>query len=140
MADIPKSRNGGGALGHPPPFRLATLRQRSEFLAAAAGRRAHGAGFTLQHRKPEGGQALRFGFTVTKKTGNAPERNRIRRRLREAIRRAGADLDGIGGDFVIIGRREALTVPFDGLVRGLSEAIRRLAERSGQPPRPKAAS
>jgi ribonuclease P protein component len=69
---------------------------------------------------------------VTKKTGNAPERNRIRRRLREAIRRAGADLDGIGGDFVIIGRREALTVPFDGLVRGLSEAIRRLAE-GGRP-------
>ncbi len=51
---------------------------------------------------------LRFGFTVTKKTGNAPERNRIRRRLREAVRRAGEGLEGIGGDFVLIGRREAL--------------------------------
>ena len=139
MADILKSRIGGGALGHPPPFRLVTLSQRPEFLAAAAGRRAHGPGFTLQHRKPEGELPLRFGFTVTKKTGNAPERNRIRRRLREAIRRAGADFVGIGGDFVIIGRREALTVPFDSLVEGLAEAIRRLAKGGGQPPRPKAA-
>jgi ribonuclease P protein component len=134
-----KSRNGGGALGRPPLFRLATLRQRSEFLAAATGRRAHGSGFTLQHRKPEGELPLRFGFTVTKKTGNAPERNRIRRRLREAIRCAGPDFVGIGGDFVIIGRREALTVPFDSLVKGLAESIRRLATGGGQPPRPKAA-
>lgn len=83
---------------------------------------------------------LRFGFTVTKKTGNAPERNRIRRRLREAVRQAGPTLPGIGGDFVLIGRREALTVPFGTLVNALSEAVRRLASGGGQPPRPKAPS
>jgi ribonuclease P protein component len=132
--------NGGGALGHPPSFRLVTLRQRSDFLAAATGRRAHGPGFTCQHRKPDGEMPLRFGFTVTKKTGNAPERNRIRRRLREAVRRAGEGLEGIGGDFVLIGRREALGVPFETLVKGLSEAIRRLAQGGGQPPRPNRAS
>jgi ribonuclease P protein component len=119
---------------------LVILRQRSEFLAAATGRRSHGAGFTCQHRKPEGEMPLRFGFTVTKKTGNAPERNRIRRRLREAVRRAGAELHGIGGDFVLIGRREALTVPFETLVSALKEAIRRLAQGGGQPPRPNRAS
>ncbi len=90
--------NGGRGLGpsalvsfgHPAPAFGIPCR--------ATGRRAHGPGFTCQHRKPEGEMPLRFGFTVTKKTGNAPERNRIRRRLREAVRRAGEGLEGIGGD------------------------------------------
>lgn len=124
-------------MGQPPCFRLVILRQRAEFLSAGTGRRAHGPGFTCQHRKPEVDLPLRFGFTVTKKTGNAPERNRIRRRLREAVRKAGPWLDGIGGDFVLIGRREALTVPFEAMVAGISEAIRRLASGGGQPSRPK---
>ena len=34
--------------------------------------------------------SARVGFTVTKKIGDAVERNRIRRRLKEALRRAGA--------------------------------------------------
>ena len=38
----------------------------------------------------------RVGFTVSKKVGNAVERNRVRRRLREIVRRSAADRPAAG--------------------------------------------
>lgn len=72
----------------PKPNRWLT--RRREFLAAAKGRRHHAALFTIQalRRSPLEGPA-RFGLTVTGKTGNAVERNRIKRRLRAAIQAVG---------------------------------------------------
>ncbi|HEY4181035.1 MAG TPA: ribonuclease P protein component [Kofleriaceae bacterium] len=64
------------------------LRQRSEFLAVQeTGSKVHGKhvlGIALQRTSP----ALpgRLGLTVTKKVGNSPVRNRIRRLLREWLR------------------------------------------------------
>ena len=56
--------------------------------------------------------AARVGFTVTKKVGNAVVRNRIRRRLKEAVRvHAAGDMQP-GNDYVIVGREEVLTAPF----------------------------
>lgn len=65
------------------------------------------------------------GFTVTKKVGNAPQRNRIKRRLRAAVRaRAGRFV--AGHDYVLIGRRECLNEPFDALVDGLDRSLERI--------------
>jgi ribonuclease P protein component len=61
------------------------LKKRSEFLRAARGNRAGRSAFSLQAIAAQAAEPG-VGFTVTKKTGNAPERNRIRRRLREAAR------------------------------------------------------
>ena len=58
------------------------------------------------------GGAARVGFTVTKKVGNAVVRNRIRRRLKEAVRVHAADDMQPGNDYVIVGREEVLTAPF----------------------------
>ncbi len=60
----------------------------------------------LDKEKPD---ALpRIGFTVTKKVGNAAVRNRVRRRLKEAVRQnAAADMRP-GHDYVMVGRREVL--------------------------------
>ena len=58
--------------------------------------------------------APRFGFTVTKKVGNSVIRNRIRRRLREAIRLTDpTSPPKPGHDYVLVARIEALTAPFD---------------------------
>ena len=74
------------AAGAPRPGRLT---KRAEFLAAASGRRFHTERMTVQGRLRDGdGAGLRFGLTVTKKVGHATERNRIKRRLRAAIRDA----------------------------------------------------
>jgi ribonuclease P protein component len=103
--------------------RFGRLRRRSEFLEAATGQRLNARGFALQafNRGPTG--EPRFGFTVTKKTGNAVERVRIRRRLKEAIRTAGALPVREGHDYVLVARREALTIPFIELSAEIGRAL-----------------
>jgi ribonuclease P protein component len=62
------------------------LKKRRDFLRVASrGRRAARPGLVLQAAAGDPG-ALRVGFTVTKKVGNAVVRNRARRRLKEAAR------------------------------------------------------
>ncbi|ODN69169.1 Ribonuclease P protein component [Methylobrevis pamukkalensis] len=111
------------------------LKKRAEFLKVARGARTPRRGFLLQSmpRGPEADGAARFGYTVTKKIGNSVERNRIRRRLREAVRLHGAAVAAEGIDHVLIGRRAALTVPFADLVNDLLSALR--AARKAHDPR-----
>jgi ribonuclease P protein component len=103
---------------------LRRLLKRSEFLRAARGNRAGRSAFLLQAIGQET-EEPGLGFTVTKKTGNAPERNRIKRRLREAARACEASFQP-RHDYVLIGRREALTQPFGVLVQDLSAAIAKI--------------
>ena len=63
------------------------LKQRADFLAAATGTRAPAAAFVLQARKRADEGPARVGLTVSKKVGNAVERNRVRRRLRDRVDR-----------------------------------------------------
>ena len=62
------------------------LKQRADFLAAAKGSKVAASAFVLQARKRTDDGPVRFGFTVSRKVGNAVERNRVRRRLREIVR------------------------------------------------------
>ena len=116
-----------------PPGRL---KRRAEFLAAAAkGRKVATHGLVLQALKRDDDGPGRLGFTVTKKVGNAVVRNRIRRRLREAIKRTspGAALDD--HDYVVMAREAALRVEFAALVESLGRAfaeIRRAKPRPGK--------
>jgi ribonuclease P protein component len=107
------------------------LRQRADFLAVANGARVNSAAFTLQGRLRDDPGPIRVGFTVTKKNGNAPERNRIRRRLREAVRRIDAVAMRPHHDYVLVGRRAALTVDFNAVIEDLRSALQRL----DRPPR-----
>lgn len=99
------------------------LKKRAQFLKAARGTKVARRGFVLQAvavADPQPG----VGYTVTKKVGNAPERNRIKRRLREVVRASSTRL-AAGHDYVLIGRRESLTEPFDALVEDLNKALKR---------------
>ncbi len=100
------------------------LRKRAEFLAVRRGDKRRGRLFLLEvlDRGDEG--APRVGFTVTRKVGNAVERNRIRRRLKEAVRLDAAGDMAAGKDYVIVGRSEILSVPFDELKAELSRRIK----------------
>ena len=112
---------------------LRRLVKRSEFLKAARGNRAGRSAFLLQaigSEQPEPG----IGFTVTKKSGNAPERNRIRRRLRAAARACETRFQP-QNDYVLVGRRDALSIPFDKLVGELSSAITKIHANRAEGPR-----
>jgi ribonuclease P protein component len=101
------------------------LRRRREFLAAAAGRKFHGPLFSLQVRVRDDEDAPRIGLTVTKREGGAAERNRIRRRLRAAVRDVLPRDGRAGHDYVIIARRSVLAASYPGLVGELGAALRR---------------
>jgi ribonuclease P protein component len=106
------------------------LRRRADFLAAAAGIKSPTAGFVLQVRPRGDGSPARVGFTVTRKVGTAVERNRVRRRLKEAVRLAAATGLPAGNDYVLVGRRTALSLPFEQILNDFKRALGRL--RLGQ--------
>lgn len=71
------------------------------------------------------GAAPRVGFTVTKKVGNAVVRNRIRRRLKEALRVHAAGDMRPGSDYVIVGREDVLAAPFAEISAEISRRLRK---------------
>lgn len=118
------------------------LRRRPEFVAVAKGARANTDAFGLQTRRRPAdcdentaGAPPRFGLTVTKKVApRAVDRNRMRRRLREALR-LGAALSGAAGhDYVIVGRQPLLSIRFDDLRAGLAEGLEAVTRRSARRP------
>ncbi len=70
------------------------------------------------------GGTPRAGFTVTKKVGNAVVRNRVRRRLKEALRVHAAGDMAPGNDYVIVGRQEVLSAPFAQIAAELTRRMR----------------
>ncbi|WP_127520792.1 ribonuclease P protein component [Mesorhizobium sp. Z1-4] len=101
------------------------LRKRAEFLAARKGEKRRGPLFLMEVLERGDDAPPRFGLTVTKKTGHAVIRNRIRRRLREAIRTHAADDMSGGNDYVIVGRADILEASFDRLKAELSRRMRK---------------
>lgn len=105
--------------------KLGRLEKRAEFLSVRAGEKRRGPLFLLETRTYENGKEHgRFGLTVSKKCGNAVVRNRIRRRLGEAMRlHAAVDMDA-QSDYVIVARRDVLNAPFLVLANELKRRIR----------------
>jgi len=107
----------------------AHLRKRAEFLAVQKGERRRGRYFLLEVKKqpfPAQGQILppaRIGYTVSKKNGNAVKRNRIKRRLREAVRLHVGNLLEAGTDYVIVARPELANLPFTILIDELKNRV-----------------
>lgn len=107
-----------------PEATLRRLKRRSQFLKAARGNRAGRSAFGLQAIAcPENEPGI--GYTVTKKVGNSPERNRMKRRLRAAAAACARDFKP-GHDYVLLARREALSHPFEKMVADLSGLIARV--------------
>jgi ribonuclease P protein component len=102
------------------------LRQRADFLAVADGARANGPAFVVQRRERQDQGPIRIGFTVTKKQGTATERNRIRRRLRALVERADPLSMRPHSDYVLVGRRDALSRDFTTMLDDLKGALVRL--------------
>ncbi len=109
------------------------LRQRADFLAVANGARVNSAAFAVQSRRRDDGGPTRVGFTVTRKNGTATERNRIRRRLRELVKRLDVISMRPHSDYVLVGRRAALNRGFAAMLDDLRAALHRLDRQAPIP-------
>jgi ribonuclease P protein component len=118
------------------------LKQRRDFLAAATGASVSTPGFIVQERRRDDGGPVRVGFTVSRKVGGAVERNRLRRQLKELVRLSATTGLNPGSDYVLIGRRAGLEIPFVKLTVDFAGALKRLEKKrsGGSGPTSKAAS
>ena len=110
------------------------LKKRADFLACAQAPSCARGAVVVQAR-PRGDERplVRAGFTATKRIGGAVERNRAKRRMREAARLLLPGLAHPGYDYVFIARGGATTRPWVRLLDDVKSALIRLAaERDGR--------
>jgi ribonuclease P protein component len=118
--------------------RLVTLKRRPQFLRLRKGARWATAAFVLEAKRRDdetaaGPEHARFGFTVTKQVGKAVERNRIRRRLKAAVKDVQMAHARRDFDYVLIARRPALTSAYSVLVSDLVAALERVHRGRARP-------
>lgn len=115
--------------------RLSTLKRHAQFQRVRKGSRWATGAFVLEAKSRDDETApdeARFGFTVTKKIGGAVERNRVRRRLRAAVRGLQKDHARPDFDYVLIARRPALDIAFSALAAELEKAFNRVHRPAGR--------
>ncbi|WP_455465705.1 ribonuclease P protein component [Bartonella sp. B39] len=109
---------------------LCRIRKRADFLAVRTGEKRRGPLFLLEVKSHEqtaemkSSLVARIGFTVTRKNGNAVKRNRIKRRLREAVRVGLTNNIEAGTDYVIVAHPDVLHAPFTSLISELNRRIK----------------
>lgn len=87
-------------------------------------------GFVLLMRpRGDGDEAMRIGYTVSKKVGNAVVRNRMKRRLR-ALAAELLPTSGVpGADHVLIGRQSGIERDYAQLRAELTKALGKVARQ-----------
>lgn len=98
----------------------------------AQNRRWHGR-FMVLFLRSAPDASLRLGVVASKKVGNAPERARAKRRLREAFRRHRAAFSARTEDVVLVARRSILAAPWNEVV---AELLKLAAQAGLTPPAP----
>lgn len=89
------------------------------------GRRHFAAHMTVFYLERGEGQGPRVGLTVGRVLGGSVQRNRIKRRLREAVRASLQDL-GLAVDVVINPKKSALTAEFAALREEVARAFEKI--------------
>jgi ribonuclease P protein component len=134
---LPADLIEGQTTENKPEKTAGRLKSRPQFLAVRDGEKRKGAYFLLEVLDRKDCEAApRVGYTVTKKQGNAVERNRMRRRLREAVRLSAQFAMLPGHDYVIVARRETLKAPFRQLQAALGARVSARQNKGGAKPVP----
>jgi ribonuclease P protein component len=114
----------------------ATLTGKTQFELVFKEGKSRAAKEVVLRALPNSLNATRFGLTVSRRVGNAVVRNKVKRRLREIIRRLNVKT---GWDIVIIARNSAATAGFATLERSVTNVFKRadltVVDNEGNSPR-----
>jgi len=115
------------------PIKIERLKKRAEFLACAKAPALARGAVLVQALPRDETPLIRAGFTATRRIGGAVERNRAKRRLREAARLLLPAHGRPGFDYVFIARGGATTRPWERLLDDVKTALIRLAADRDRP-------
>jgi ribonuclease P protein component len=128
--------NGGGDLSGPGkrstfPRSVRLLRHADFERVYKQGRRHFAAHMTVFYLPRQQAGGVRVGFTVGKVLGGAVVRNRMKRRLREAVRLHG--IIPVAMDVVINPKKSLLAAAFADLQREIRRAFEVIEKAAGKP-------
>lgn len=69
--------------------------------------------------------AVKMGVSVSARLGKATQRNKIRRRVKEAFRHLGPSATG-GGQFAFIARKKAREATYEEIEKAVRDLVRRM--------------
>ena len=119
------------------PLQIKRLLRRPQFLAAAKGVSEARGGVVIQRlERGDGSPHVGMGFTATRKIGGAVQRNRAKRRLRQAARALLPDHGVPGSDYVFIARMGTNERAWDRLLDDVKSTLTRLARPKADTPSP----
>ena len=119
------------------PLQIKRLLRRPQFLAAAKGVSEARGGVVIQRlERGDGSPHVGMGFTATRKIGGAVQRNRAKRRLRQAARALLPDHGVPGSDYVFIARMGTTERAWDRLLDDVNSTLTRLARPKADTPSP----
>lgn len=112
------------------------LTRQADFQRVLGGERVYAGRTVVAFARPTQEEVTRVGVAVSRRVRGAVDRNRIRRRLREAARRAQAgDSPGTAlgrtYDVVLIGRPAVLDAPWGAVESEVGAALARAGRQSG---------
>lgn len=99
------------------------LRKNNEFISVMNGKRLSIDGLSLFYAPNQKGD-FRVGVSVSRKLGNAVQRNRLKRRLRSCISKA-IGAYAAGYDLVFVARPGLAGIGFEEMLRTVEKALRR---------------
>jgi ribonuclease P protein component len=143
-ASVPEASKQAGKPRATFPRNLRLLRHGDFERVYKSGRRHFSASLTAFYAPRTGGppnakvpatRGLRVGFTVGRALGGAVERNRMKRRLREAVRLSAPPVE-VDMDVVINPKKTLLTTEFDAVLNEVRRAFVVVKKNSCQLPVP----